>query len=244
MDPDDLVCNVCIKALKPLEKYFHDLTFSDIEELSDDELLDMAENGHHRALMKIFIAKHCSNKSKYSVSPFDVSNPHNEAHKNMDKSTLIASSEFQKATWGSSRLNLVILVNEMVQSPMHYNRLDLSNNNLRDCDITYLLNLLETEGLTISKLILSGNQFYCGAPKDCDNLLKIIEKVDCCVICDNPVATIDSKDTFFEKLTVELAEKLIWIPKCHLTGNAWKHVIASNLWNTTEKTHRKFYYSK
>ncbi len=240
MDLNDLICTVCIKALKPLEVYFQDLTFSDIDELSEDELLDMTENGHHRALMKIFIAKHCSNKSKYSVSPFDDSNPHNEAHKNMDKSTLIASSEFQKATWGSSRLNLVVLVNEMMYSPMHYNRLDLSNNNLRDCDIPYLLKLLETEGLTISKLILSGNQFHSA----CDNLLKIIEKVDCCIICDNPIATIDSKDTFFEKLTVELAEKLIWIPKCHLSGGAWKNVIASNLWNTTEKTHKIFYYGK
>ena len=240
MKPNKLLSEYCENGsgLEIIKRYFEGLYYNDILELSNDDLLNMTETGRERVLMSIFIKRYIY--PQYSISPYNHTST--TAFCNMDKAGQISSSCYKGATWGT-RINIVDLVNEMKVIPQVYNRLDLSNNNLLSVDIKYLVDLIETKDIKINTLILNGNRFQCNKNEYVDLFIKIIDAVDCCIIIDNPIASIDSKDTLFQKLTIERVNKLIWIPKKYFYGKEWQICISQDLWDITESTHIKFYQS-
>jgi hypothetical protein len=125
-------------------------------------------------------------------------------------------------------------------------RLICSFNELFDCDVKYLFNLV-AKMPNCFEVDLSFNRLYGTneeSKKMVDTAIKSIldlPHVKYVVVIGNVFASLSRKD-FFEKLNEDQLKKLIWIPNEWISGKGWKLVLDNvDLYPMIEKVHENYW---
>jgi len=235
-----------------LKDYFDGVRYVDLKETISPVDLFNAAKPEHKLLMKIYseqvLQEYFSDPfASKAVTVVEVPKYDNFEiqDEKLDLRSKVISSEFTEFPSLSSRPTLDVALNRVLAGKKHARVVDLSCNQLLDCDMICVVNFVEE--LKCSELNISFNRFHGLYNKDkhkvAECLLKILRKdwVKILNIVGNPFASIDQKG-FFDSLTDEDFQKFVWIPKPWLAGTGWKQVVPLEKYHHTILNTHSLYY--
>lgn len=119
--------------------------------------------------------------------------------------------------------------------------IDMSNNQLHDCDLEHVCRAIQENSINIKVLDLSSNNF--GDSKNYDVLMRMLRlnNFSHIIICENPIASQDHYEFLNNLSSIQLA-RLIWIPRPWVKSSIWEHMIKNEkLIMEIRLTHSIFY---
>jgi hypothetical protein len=212
---------------KALEGYFWMLdSTDDIKLLTENDFLNLAK-GDNKLLMKLFIKK--------VLKPY---------FRDIKKSSLTLKDRVISSKYKIVRFNKISMEHVPDQSWGFLedddceNNIYLSYNHLSDCDTKYIRQLIESAP-NLNIVDLSNNDFE-GKEEFEKTLLFILERVKWLDITYNPFS---QKSSFFQSISEDILQKLIFIPEVILSDNSWEKLLGNNeeKCELVKKRHKEYY---
>lgn len=238
------ISDCCTDQFQRLSKYFHDITFSDLDWIDEDDIVQTAMP-EDRLLMKVFVIK-CIRPFFETLESKPVVNPRKQPRLSVENGVLnlqrmVLSPTFEKDT-DTHLIPLADLPGKIQEDiwPHHVRVLDLSYNHLSNKTLEHISRCLDVLP-QCEVLDLSYNSIR--DDEGCNELERILNRpsLSFLKICVNAIAS-DLGKSFLHGLDDDALRKLIWIPKIWLSSSGWKGVMEDERkCVVVEQTHYLFY---